>query len=569
MMAEAQRSQASFDFCHNPHAGSLLQGLQKLRSDNLLTDVVLCVSGKEIPCHRNVLAACSEYFRAMFCNGHLESNESQVTIHEVTPGILQLLVDFAYTSKVTITQDNAMKLLEGANFFRILPVCDACVTFISNNLSATDCLQMMHIGNVLSCPGLEKRARLYALKEFASVSKTPEFLSLTKAQLITLISSDRLSASEEVVYTAVMTWINLDADERNKDMKELMELVRFPFMDRRYFLENVESNEAIRKSCQDIVTETRRCQLFPGEIQSPRTRPRHASGLREAVVVFGGHSNENTGGSHESSSITMTCNANPTRSTWIQMTELPEDSESPFPVAVLGTSDIVTSFASVGKDVWLYQSELNSWSKLAQMKLQRYSHRLAVLYGEVYAIGGKGGHDKPVSSVEVYDRRQNKWTEGVPLPQPRSCHAAAVLDSSIYVMGGLNAKDELTASVYRFKPGDSQWQSMRDMPGSGERVTATVLNGHIYLAGVQSSIYCYTPSEDGGLWSEVASGVLMDCGMTAFSGKVYTYGGYDTTTGKVSTAVMCLDPGTQSLRHVGTMAKGLYNCSCVTILKYC
>eukprot|EP00058_Branchiostoma_floridae_P028014 XP_002613505.1 hypothetical protein BRAFLDRAFT_208359 [Branchiostoma floridae] len=558
-MAEAQRSQASFDFCHNPHAGSLLQGLQELRSDNLLTDVVLCVSGKEIPCHRNVLAACSEYFRAMFCNGHLESKEHKVSIHEVTPGALQLLVDFAYTSKVTITQDNAVKLLEGANFFQIQPVRDACVNFISNNLSAKDCLQMMHMGNMLSCSDLEKKAILYALKEFATVSKTPEFLSLTKDQLITLISSDDLSATEEVVYTAVMTWINHDTDERNKDMKELMELVRFPFMDKQYFFENVESDRAIMNSCQDIMTEARRCQHFPGEIQSPRTRPRHASGLREAVVVIGGMRNR-----EHFSPITMTYSAQPSSSSWIPMTEMIQENYHPFPVAVLGTSDIVMS---VGKDVLLYQSELDSWSRLAKLSLERYNHRLAVLYGKVYAIGGIATSPcQHLASVEVNDRRQNKWTEGVPLPQPRWCHAAAVLDNSIYVMGGLWLADK-TSTMYRFSPGDSQWQSMRDMPGIADHVTATVLNGHIYLAGIQASIYCYRPSEDGGVWSEVVSGVLKDCGMTVFKGKVHIFGGFAGR--KESTDVMCLDPDSQSLCHVGTMDKGLNHASCITILKYC
>ncbi|XP_078594337.1 kelch-like protein 24 [Branchiostoma floridae x Branchiostoma japonicum] len=248
------------------------------------------------------------------------------------------------------------------------------------------------------------------------------------------------------------------------------------------------------------MTEGRRCQLFPREIESPRTRPRQASGLREAVVVIGWiNEDENTVG-RNSCSITMTSDAEPTSSSWIDVTELPEgfegDCEYPFPVAVLGTSDILMSDQ---QDAWLYQLELNSWSKLAQMNLERYHHRLSVLYGKVYAIGGTDRDNTPLSSVEVYDRRQNKWTEGIPLPQPRYCHAVAVLDSSIYVMGGFEREN--TATMYRFSPGDSQWQSMRDMPGVAEYVTATVLNGHIYLAGIQSSIYCYRPSESGGVWT--------------------------------------------------------------------
>ncbi|XP_066279903.1 kelch-like protein 24 [Branchiostoma lanceolatum] len=574
-MAEAQGSQASFDFCHNPHAGSLLQGLQELRSDNLLTDVVLCVSGQEIPCHRNVLAACSEYFRAMFCNGHSESKENRVTIHDVGTNTLQLLVDYAYTSKVTITEDNVMKLLEGANFFRILPVRDACVTFISNNLSAKDCLQMLYIGNMMSCPDLERKAWLFALMEYVTVSKTPEFLLLTKDQLITLISSDDLNASEEVVYTSVMTWINHDTRKRKKGMKELMEQVRFPFMDKQYFFEHVENNEAVRKSCQDIVTEARRCQHFPGEVQSPRTRPRRASGLREVVVVIGGHTNrQEIDGSYLSRSIAMTYDAEPTSTSWTNMTELPEGSESPFPVAVLGTSDIVVSSRY---DVWLYQPELDSWTRLAQMNLRRRSHRLAVLYGKVYATGGIDIRNARLSSVEVYDRRQNKWTEGVPLPQLRDSHAVAVLDSSMYVMGGADEENEPTSTMYCFSPGDLQWKSMRDMPEASENVTATVLNGNIYMymVGRETSVYCYRPSEDGGLWSKVASAVLSCCGMTVFGGKVYIYGGFEDIHEEEhdmiidSAAVMCLDPDSQSLNQVGTMNKDLYNASCITILKYC
>ncbi|XP_066274708.1 kelch-like protein 24 [Branchiostoma lanceolatum] len=575
MMAETQRSQAPVNFCHNPHADALLQGLQELRSDNLLTDVVLCVSGKEIPCHRSVLAACSEYFRAMFCSGHHESKEHKVTIHEVSPGALQLLVDYAYTSKVTITEDNAVKLLEGANFFRFPPVRDACVTFILNNLSAKDCLQILQVGNMLSCPDLEKKARLCALNEFAAVSKTPEFLSMTKDQLITLISSDDLNATEEVVYEAVMAWINHDTRKRKKEMRELMELVRFPFMDKLYFMENVERNGVVRKSCQDILTEAHRCQHFPGEVRSPRSCPRRASGLRETVVVIGGEEPYRDG--HFSHFITMTSDAEPTISSWNDLTK-PTESETfyyyqypddiPY-VAVLGTSDIVMC---IGEDVWLYQPQLDFWFKIAQMKLPRRYHGLAVLYGKVYAIGGTEIERSQgfTDSVEVYDRRLNVWTEGVPLPEPRWDHAVAVLDSSIYVMGGSDDSYAKPTTMYCFNPGDLQWKAMGDMPEAARNanVTTTVLNGNIYMTGIHSSIYCYTPSKDGGLWSKVASGVPSGCGMTAFGGKVYCYGGFDETEGE-SAAVMCLDPDSQSLSLVGTMAKPVSYATCITILKYC
>ncbi|XP_066296449.1 kelch-like protein 24 [Branchiostoma lanceolatum] len=552
-----------FDICHNPHAGSLLQGLQELRSDNLLIDVALCVSGKEIPCHRNVLAACSGYFRAMFCNGHRESNEYKITIQEVSADTLQLLVDYAYTSKITITEDNAVKLLEGANFFQIQSARDACVTFISNNLSAKNCLEVMHVGNMLSCPDLEKEAKLCAMKEFAAVSKTPEFLCLAKDQLITLISSDDLNATEEVVYTAVMAWINHNTRKRKKEMRELMGLVRFPFMDNMYFLENVESNEVVRKSCPDIVMETRKCQLFPGEVQSPRTHPRHASSLKEAVLIIGGI--EKTGESIHTA-IILTCPAEPS-STWVSLAKIPKNFNVGFAAAVMGRSDIILSH---GKHMFLHQPQRNTWSSLARMETTRDYHRLAVLQGKVYAIGGRNNASPALASVEVYDRSQNKWTEGVPLPQPRYSHSVAVLDGTIYVMGGFDADKKLTSTVYCFSPGDSQWQSLTGVPGVAG-CAASVLNSSIYVAGACSNVLCFKPSMDGGLWSVVATGVRHRCAMTTYMGKLYIYGGLigKESDNRVSSEVMCLDPETGSFNSVGTMMKELFYHRCLTILWCC
>jgi len=48
------------------HAKSILFTMNNLRKSNTLCDVTLYVDGCQFPVHRIVLAACSDYFCAMF-----------------------------------------------------------------------------------------------------------------------------------------------------------------------------------------------------------------------------------------------------------------------------------------------------------------------------------------------------------------------------------------------------------------------------------------------------------------------------------------------------------------------
>ena len=51
------------------HAKTILSTMNNLRKEDRLCDIKLQVDGDLFPAHRIVLAACSDYFCAMFTNG--------------------------------------------------------------------------------------------------------------------------------------------------------------------------------------------------------------------------------------------------------------------------------------------------------------------------------------------------------------------------------------------------------------------------------------------------------------------------------------------------------------------
>ena len=72
----------------------------------LLCDVTLKVGGVELSAHKNILSSCSQYFYAMFTGDLAESKSDCITLQEIDPKALSLLIDFIYTSEIHVTEEN-------------------------------------------------------------------------------------------------------------------------------------------------------------------------------------------------------------------------------------------------------------------------------------------------------------------------------------------------------------------------------------------------------------------------------------------------------------------------------
>lgn len=92
--------------------------------------------------------------------------------------------------------------------------------------------------------------------------------------------------------------------------------------------------------------------------------------------------------------------------------------------------------AKASANVYMYDSALNRWSELPNMKVARYGFACAEVNGLVYAVGGHGERDENLSSVEVFDPKTNEWTMVESLRRPRWGCFACGLEGRLYVMGG-------------------------------------------------------------------------------------------------------------------------------------
>lgn len=111
------------------HSSEVLCRLNEQRREGLLCDVVLIVQDQEYHTHRSVLAACSQYFKKLFTVATDNSHEPHAVyqIDFVGPESLTAILEFAYTSTLTVTAGNVKQILNAAQMLEIPCIINVCL----------------------------------------------------------------------------------------------------------------------------------------------------------------------------------------------------------------------------------------------------------------------------------------------------------------------------------------------------------------------------------------------------------------------------------------------------------
>lgn len=87
----------------------------------------------QIACHKLILSAASNYFRAMFTTAGMREADAactKVPVHGVRAEVLQRLVQSAYSGEVSIEERTVCELLAAATMLQFQHVCEAGSQFL-------------------------------------------------------------------------------------------------------------------------------------------------------------------------------------------------------------------------------------------------------------------------------------------------------------------------------------------------------------------------------------------------------------------------------------------------------
>ncbi|XP_048459087.1 kelch-like protein 13 isoform X2 [Rhincodon typus] len=450
------------DFSSETHSSAVLQGFNNLRNNDLLCDVSLVpADGDErFPVHRAMMASASDYFKAMFTGGMKEQEQMSIKLHGVSKIGLKSIIEFTYTSKLSLNMDNLQDILEAASFLQIMPIIEFCKEFLISQVSFQNCVEIGRIANEYHLTTVDKYIKDCILKNFPTMLSSGEFISLSYDQLVFALGNDGLKNCTELqLFKAACQWLQHE-ECRMQFAAKLMKHIRFPLMSPEELLEHVQKVEFMRTdtTCVNLLLEASNYQMLPYMqpiMQSERTRIRSNS---THLVTLGG---------------------------------------------------VLRQQLLVSKELRLFDENTHMWKSLAAMDVPRYQHGVAVIGNFLFVVGGQSNYDtKGKTAVDTtyrYDPRYNKWKQMGSLNEKRTFFHLSALEGNLYAVGGRNIAGEL-ATVERYNPATNEWSYATRMSEPHYGHAGTVYGGYMYISGgithdtFQKELQCYDPKTN--CWSQ-------------------------------------------------------------------
>uniref|UniRef100_H0VDF3 Kelch like family member 4 n=1 Tax=Cavia porcellus TaxID=10141 RepID=H0VDF3_CAVPO len=436
------------------HAKQTLHKMENYLKEKQLCDVLLIAGHLQIPAHRLVLSAVSDYFAAMFTNDVVESNQEEVKMEGVDPDALNSLVQYAYTGMYWIY----------------------CCTYILNFLRADSVVGLL------------------PYEHFIDVIKNQEFLQLPVNEISKFLCSDDINVpDEETIFYALMEWIGHDAQTRQGDLAMLLSYIRLPLLPRQMYNVN---------ECQFKILIYMILSLFHIFLTGTTTIEKydlrtnswlHIGSMNGHRLQFGVAVIDNklyiVGGRDGLKTLNTVECFNPVDKIWMVMPPMSMHRHGLGVVTLEGPM-----YAIGGHDGWSYLNtverwdpEGHQWNYVASMSIPRSTLGVVALNNKLYAIGGRDG-SSCLKSMEYFDPHTNKWNLCAPMSKRRAGVGVATYNGFLYVVGGhdvpaSNHCSRFSDCVERYDPKNDSWSTLTPLSAPRDAVGMCPLGDKLYVVG--------------------------------------------------------------------------------------
>ena len=527
----------------------LSEGLEKLWVTGAHSDITVHVENKTFHCHKAVLFATSPYFDAMFSSGMRETISGEITFKDMAADTFELVMEYIYTGKDVVTQDNVIKLLKASSLLQIRTLCEKCEDILVPYLDLENCVDIWRLSLIHSWEKVKIGSFKLILDHFMELVKQDAFMRLDPYEVIQIIKDDALNAPlEEDVMDAITKWAHSrDRDNRRAKLGQIFASMRLGHLsaERLASLKEPSSPVVECRIAQQSIDEALQYKLLHGRRQEANTivtQYRNCSAVEEVLVIMGGCVSMMPPYKrcHDVLAFSFL------QQKWFKLSALPYDPGIEFATCSYGSDIYLTGGGSKTQTFLKYRADKNKWKIGKPLCQGRRRHVMVALTNAIYVIGGYdhriGEGSRMLSSIEKYDFTEDCWEECANLRLPVSSFSSAVSGEKIFLFGGEKNDKMDTGAIQCFDTTTNECTQVATL-SIISKLTKTVTSGRrIFIIFFSGKIVEYNESNSScKVLGVVKSFRRIHYGAVQFRGNIYIVGGENEDT-SLTKEMIIFDP---------------------------
>ncbi|UJR22752.1 hypothetical protein I4U23_025784 [Adineta vaga] len=212
------------------HTSVLSGDFGKLYNQSDYSDIELIIESEHFFAHRIILAARSEYFRALLYGGLRESQHEnrQIEIKECKAAAFKILLLYIYTGRINLIkekEDVLIDLLGLVHQYGFERLENSLSIYLKSILSLNNVCMIYDTACLYELNGLRQYCAQFIDNYATEIIKTSEFLALSAEAFASTISRNSFHCPEIEIFYAVKNWHEYHYRDQNENWKPIDEIV--------------------------------------------------------------------------------------------------------------------------------------------------------------------------------------------------------------------------------------------------------------------------------------------------------------------------------------------------------
>ena len=285
------------------------------KDEKIFSDVVVVVEEVEFPCHRVILAAASDFFKAALTTDMKEAKERRISLHGITKDVFSTLLSSIYGNKNVLTDDNFFDVWAAADMLRMRFIIAQLKEVFDSKLSSENCVDYLakvrlldqtakqnvleFIGNHFSRLKVQLKVQLLKVDELRSLLAMTNLNLYAEDEVIECalkwakvnhISASQEPAEENSSDPRAETFLNGARSDSVNDLTDILECTRYLLISEGCLHGTLAMHPLVKSNprCQSLVEKISYYHAHPHLHQSwcpPAAVHRERSNLANVLLV--------------------------------------------------------------------------------------------------------------------------------------------------------------------------------------------------------------------------------------------------------------------------------------------